>query len=92
VVDNRSFRYCFLRSNTRLKALIRLRVKQRQTSLAEVCRINNLNYRELLVYMSKAYMDKANVNYATQKDVIALALCVGIQLDVRFSINGKEKL
>jgi len=42
--------------------------------------------------MSKAYMDKANVNYATQKDVIALALCVGIQLDVRFSINGKEKL
>lgn len=86
MIESRSFKYCILRSNTRLKELIRLQIKRRQTSLMEVCRKNNLNYDELRSYMATPFFDSIGRTYASQKDVFALATVLGIRVDLSFEI------
>lgn len=86
-IDNRKFKYCILRSNTKLKDLIRLQIKRKQTSLAEVCSRKNLNYNLLLAYMNTPFFDSYGKPYASQKDVVALALSVGIDVGLSFKVK-----
>lgn len=86
MIESRDFKYCILRSNTRLKELIRLQIKRRQTSLAEVCRKNNLNYAELREYLATPFFDSVGKNYGSQKDVFALATIMGIRVDLKFEV------
>jgi len=81
----RSFRYCIVRSNSRLRELIRLQIKRKQTSLHKVCNENELDYTRLSRYMAEPYFDPT-LPYASQKDVIALAHTLGIQVDLSFTV------
>lgn len=85
-IDIKSFKYCILRSNSRLRQLINLQIKRRQTSLLRVCKENELDYPRIQKYMSLPYFDRDNKNYASQKDVMALAHTLGIQVDLSFTI------
>jgi hypothetical protein len=84
------FRYCFLRSNTRLKEVIKARIKQRQTSLPQVCEKAGLDYSRLYFYLNKPYYDTTLSRYASQKEVLALAGYLGIEIDTRIVVKGKD--
>ncbi len=84
-ISNRSFKYCILRSNSRLRSLIKLQIKRRQTSLKKVCEEHEIDYDKLRKYMADPYFERTP-NYASQKDVMALAHVLGIQVDLSFTI------
>lgn len=52
----------------------------------EVCRKNNLNYDELRSYMATPFFDSIGRTYASQKDVFALAMTLGIKVELSFEI------
>jgi predicted RNase H-like nuclease (RuvC/YqgF family) len=85
------FRYCFLRTNTRLKEVIKARIKQKQSSLQKVCDKAGLDYSRLYFYLNKPYYDTSVDRYASQKEVLALAAYLGIDIDIRVQVNGKDK-
>lgn len=85
------FRYCFLRTSTRLKEVIKARIKHRQSSLQKVCEKAGLDYSRLYFYLNKPYYDKSVDRYASQKEVIALAAYLGIDVDIRIQVKGKDK-
>lgn len=85
-IDIKSFKYCILRSNSRLRQLINLQIKRKQTSLHRVCNEHELDYARIQKYMTLPYFDRDNKNYASQKDVMALAHVLGIQVDLSFTI------
>jgi lambda repressor-like predicted transcriptional regulator len=84
------FRYCFLRTNTRLKEVIKARIKHRQQSLRTVCEKADLDYSRLYTYLNKSYYDRTLTRYASQKEVLALAAYLGIDIDIRVQIRGKD--
>jgi hypothetical protein len=84
-ISNRSFKYCILRSNSRLRSLIKLQIKRKQTSLKKVCEEHEIDYDKLRKYMADPYFERTP-NYASQKDVMALAHVLGIQVDLSFTI------
>jgi hypothetical protein len=51
-----------------------------------VCSENELDYQRIQKYMSTPYFEKGNKNYASQKDVMALAHVLGIQVDLSFKV------
>jgi hypothetical protein len=53
--------------------------------LHKVCNENELDYTRLSRYMAEPYFD-TNLPYASQKDVIALAHTLGIQVDLSFTV------
>lgn len=84
-ISNRSFKYCILRSNSRLRSIIKLQIKRKQTSLKKVCEEHEIDYDKLRKYMADPYFERTP-NYASQKDVMALAHVLGIQVDLSFTI------
>ena len=85
-IELSSFKYCVLRSNSRLRQLIKLQIRRKQSSLLKVCSENELDYQRIQMYMSTPYFEKGNRNYASQKDVMALAHALGIQVDLSFKV------
>jgi len=85
-IELSSFKYCILRSNSRLRQLIRLQIKRKQSSLLKVCSENEIDYSRIQRYMSTAYFERGTKNYASQKDVVALAHALGIQIDLSFTV------
>ena len=84
-VNIRSFKYCILRSNSRLRSLIKLQIKRKQTSLKKVCEEHEIDYDRIRKYMAEPYFERTP-SYASQKEVMALAHVLGIQVDLSFTI------
>jgi len=68
-----------------LRSLIKLQIKRKQTSLKKVCEEHEIDYDRIRKYMADPYFERTP-NYASQKDVMALAHVLGIQVDLSFTI------
>ncbi len=83
----RDFKYCFLRSNTQLKSVVKLQIKRKQTSINKVCKENGIEPNRIGAWLNKSYHSYEGTRYASQKDVLAFCAAVGVQPQMKFDLS-----
>lgn len=81
------FKYCFLRGNTKLKSVVRLQMKRKQTSVAKVCRETGIDPNRIGDWLNKSYHSYDGRRYASQKEILAFCAHIGISLSLKFDLS-----
>jgi len=83
----KDFKYCFLRSNTQLKSVVKLQIKRKQTSIAKICKETGIDPTRIGSWINKSYHSYEGARYASQKDVLAFCSAVGVQPMMKFDLT-----